>query len=319
MQVTGTFSDPSFHGMLLADQPRCRAYRDAIAQAVIPGQTVLDVGAGSGILSLYACRAGARHVYAAERTPIVKLARQLAVRNGLGDQITFLAADLRDIDLPERVDVIVSELISQSIFGQHMERLTAFARDRFLAERGKILPERVEFFAAPVDASSEIDKRWPPQRTDGLDLGVLRKMVSNQLMAVRLSKLSMLAGGHSIYRYDAYTNNGEARIDIQRRFQISRAGTLSGVAIWFVADMYAGLQLDNRDDSASWSNILFPMGESIAVAPGMWVDFSLRGFEPMDAAPQFEWKFAVRNAGSDIACHESSCSTIASAWMYTAR
>ena len=73
-----------------------------------PGDVVLDVGAGSGVLSMFAARAGAARVYAVEQTSMAVLAQELVAANGLSDVIEVIQDDVMDIEPPERVDVIVS-------------------------------------------------------------------------------------------------------------------------------------------------------------------------------------------------------------------
>ena len=90
------------HRRMLADRVRCEAYRRAILATVKPGQVVLDLGAGTGILSLFAAEAGARKVYAVERTPTAALARQIVARNGLADRVSVLQTDMEDAELPSR-------------------------------------------------------------------------------------------------------------------------------------------------------------------------------------------------------------------------
>src|SRR5262245_2389511 len=99
--------------MLVRDEVRTGAYRDALRKVVRPGDVVLDIGTGSGVLALLACQAGAGRVYAVESSPILSVARELAEANGLGDRVVFVSGDARRLELPERVDVIVAELISK--------------------------------------------------------------------------------------------------------------------------------------------------------------------------------------------------------------
>src|SRR5690349_12260758 len=104
-----SYGELSLHRWMLRDTQRNEAYRRAIAHVVKPGDVVLDVGAGTGILSIFAAAVGARRVYAVERTPIAEVARQVIESNGHSSVIQVLQTDLEDLTLTEKVDVIVSE------------------------------------------------------------------------------------------------------------------------------------------------------------------------------------------------------------------
>jgi len=316
VHLAGTFADPAFHGMLVADQVRCAAYSDAIAAAVQAGDAVLDIGSGSGLLSLFACQAGARKVYSVERTPIIKLARKLAAANGYADRIEFIEADLITVELPERVNLVVSELMSQAIFGQHLERLTAHARQNFLVDGGKMLPGRVMYSAMPVDAESDRRRRWPSTDAYQLNLRPLVEAIAHRPMPLKLSKQLPLSSPELIYTYDGYSCDGRARIRAQADYVIEQSGSFSGVAAWFDADLGGGIRLGNQQDNISWANVLFPIAEAVAVKPGARVEFKLNGFEPEQGPPQFEWAFrlwADEHAVEPITT--ARYSTVAGAWL----
>jgi SAM-dependent methyltransferase len=124
---------------------------------------VADIGCGSGILSLFAARAGARRVYAIEETAVIGLARELARVNGLDDVIDFVPGNSRDVELPEPADLVVSELIAS--FDPLAERILpvlADARRRLLAPRGRLIPARLDICAVGVEAKRierELDER----------------------------------------------------------------------------------------------------------------------------------------------------------------
>ena len=104
------YAEFEVHRTMICDRVRTGAFRRAIESVVRPGDIVLDVGAGSGILSVFAARAGAARVYAVERTPAAVLARELAAANGVAEIVRVIHGDVTDVELPERADVIVSEL-----------------------------------------------------------------------------------------------------------------------------------------------------------------------------------------------------------------
>ena len=103
------YAEIEVHRTMICDRVRTEAFRRAIDSVVRHGDVVLDVGAGSGILSMFAARAGAARVYAVERTTVAVVAQELAVANGVAEIVRVIQGDVMDIELPERVDVIVSE------------------------------------------------------------------------------------------------------------------------------------------------------------------------------------------------------------------
>ncbi|MGI9584075.1 MAG: 50S ribosomal protein L11 methyltransferase, partial [Acidimicrobiia bacterium] len=100
-----------FHHSMLADSARTQSFLKAILSTVKPGDVVVDIGAGTGVLSMFAVMAGARMVYAIEREPIIGVAMEVAEANGLSDRIRFIHGSSDEVVLPEKADVVVSETI----------------------------------------------------------------------------------------------------------------------------------------------------------------------------------------------------------------
>src|SRR5262245_18149455 len=108
------------HLWMLRDEMRVEAYEQALIKAVKAGDVVADVGAGTGLLSMIACRAGAARVYAIEETWIIDLARTLIEANGYADRIILMRGNSARINLPSRVDVVVSETIGSFVFSEEI-------------------------------------------------------------------------------------------------------------------------------------------------------------------------------------------------------
>src|SRR5688572_25765075 len=98
------------YGSMMADLVRMDACVEALRRAVRPGSVVLDLGAGTGVFSLLACKLGARRVFAVEPNDAIQVARQAAAANGCGDRIDFFQELSTKISLPEAADVIISDL-----------------------------------------------------------------------------------------------------------------------------------------------------------------------------------------------------------------
>ena len=96
---------------MLQDQGRMDGYRNAILMNArsFAGKVVLDVGTGSGILAIWAAKAGAKKVYAVEATSMSQHARRLVAQNNLQDVVVVLEGYMEKLEIPEKVDIIVSE------------------------------------------------------------------------------------------------------------------------------------------------------------------------------------------------------------------
>ena len=144
------YAEFEVHRTMICDRVRTGAFRRAIESVVRPGDIVLDVGVGSGILSVFAARAGAARVYAVERTSAAVLARELAAANGVAEVVRVIHGDVTDVELPERVDVIVSEWLGGFGIDEGMLVPVIVARDRWLKPGGVMIPRLVMAWAALV-------------------------------------------------------------------------------------------------------------------------------------------------------------------------
>ncbi len=130
------------YGRMIKDPVRFHAFTEALRWTVKPGSAVLDVGTGPGIMALLACKFGARRVYAIESDPVINVAREIAISNGFAGQIEFVEGLSTQVSLPERVNVIVSDLNGTLPWFQQHLRSVADARQRFLAPGGVMIPKK---------------------------------------------------------------------------------------------------------------------------------------------------------------------------------
>ena len=135
---------------MLHDDRRTGDYVAALAQAVRPGDVVLDIGTGSGVLAIAAARAGARHVYAVEASDIAAVAERVFAVNDVADRITLVAGWSRQIELPEPADLLVSEVIGNEPFEEEILETTLDARRRLLKPGARLIPNTLTLFARPL-------------------------------------------------------------------------------------------------------------------------------------------------------------------------
>lgn len=128
-----SYSHFSIHEEMLKDRIRTNSYERAIIsnKHLFEGKIVLDVGSGTGILSLFAAKAGAKHVYGIECSEIVEIAKKVVLDNNYGDRITFLKGKAEEVVLPvAQVDIIVSEWMGYLLLYESMLDTVLLMRDK---------------------------------------------------------------------------------------------------------------------------------------------------------------------------------------------
>ncbi|KAF3312494.1 hypothetical protein TWF173_007104 [Orbilia oligospora] len=151
-----SYSGNDIHETMLKDTTRTEAYRDFIYdnKHVFEGKTVLDVGCGTGILSMFCAKAGAKKVYAVDNSNIIDKARENIFENGLDGIITCLRGKVEEITLPvKKVDIIVSEWMGYCLLYEAMLDSVLYARDKYLAPDGLMVPSECRLLVAAMHDS----------------------------------------------------------------------------------------------------------------------------------------------------------------------
>ncbi|KAM6900162.1 protein arginine N-methyltransferase 6 [Xenentodon cancila] len=188
-----SYSDVTIHEEMIADHVRTNTYRMAILRnsESIRGRVVLDVGAGTGVLSVFCAQAGARKVYAVEACSIAEQAAKIVTQNNLDDRIQVIRGTVETVELPEQVEVIVSEWMGYALLHESMLNSVIYARDKWMKPGGVILPSRAELYIAPV-CDPAVEERvyfwYTVKEKYGVDMACMsdfaRKCIKNSDIAV---------------------------------------------------------------------------------------------------------------------------------------
>jgi protein arginine N-methyltransferase 1 len=264
---------------MIADTDRFGAYAEAIAQAVRPGDAVLEIGCGPGVFALLAARAGARRVYAIETDDVVHFARQLAAANGLADRIEFLQGDSRRTELPERVDIIVSDIRGALPLYDHAIAAIEDARQRFLAPGGVLIPDRDTLKVALVEAPDYYARLRSPWETatPGLDLSRSLPLVLNTLYGSRF-RLEELLTSPETWGELNYSAGAKPQAAADLTLQAIRSGVAHGLCVWFESRLFGEIGYSSRPGSANsiYGQAFFPLLDAVPVAEGQSIGIKLQ-------------------------------------------
>lgn len=236
-----SYEDLEIHELMLTDKPRQDAYRNAIIgnKDLFTGKIVLDVGSGTGILSIFCAQAGAKKVYAVEASKIARLSRDIIKENGYENTIEVFECKVEDFQLPagsEKVDIIVSEWMGFYLLHEGMLDSVIVARDRFLKPNGLMFPETASILVAPCSVPSRFDVF---ENLSGVSLkrfgSALRKHKSNKPEIINVTAGDLLHEGHIMAWLDLkeVTVEDLSSFDMKEVIVVQKSGRLQGVCLWF--------------------------------------------------------------------------------------
>jgi type I protein arginine methyltransferase len=283
------------HREYLADRVRLEAFERAIAASVRPGDIVVDLGAGTGILGMMACRAGAARVYSVEAGGMIQIARALAHANGLADRMTFLLDHSDDAQVPEPADVLVGDLIGRMGFEAGVFEAYPRAR-RWLKPDARVIPSSIAIAAAPVEhAPAHADVESWSHATAGFRMDPALSWSRNTGYPRHVDRAQVLSDGAASRTFTTMDDRPRLRLD--GTAIVSRAGTMHGLAAWFSACLAPGVTMTNAPGAAARinrRNVFLPIDPSIAVQAGDSVAIDIR-IRPVDFV--VSWSAEVKSPG----------------------
>lgn len=298
------------HLLMLEDQVRMRAYRQAIFDAVQPGAVVADIGTGTGILAYFAAQAGAGKVYAIESGPIIDVARKTADENGFSECIRFIQGNSLEVDVPERVDVLITETVGCFGIDEGILEAVHDARHRFLKDGGIIIPKRVALMAMPVSFEKQHPYAFVQESFFDLKTSHLAELASNTVFSIKptaLEHAALLARPGQLFEADLYECGPAAYpLRMNGEFRITQAGEFHGMVIFpqiILADnIDISLFQNSKPVPTHWEFTFFPNREKVGLSEADHLVFALSLTEKNG----YVWENCVTHDGqTDIFSHLS--------------
>lgn len=267
------------HHLMIKDYVRAIAYRFAIEANVTPDDIVLELGCGSGILTFFASRAGAKKQFAIEiNKPLVdKVTRPMAKANKYDDKITFLLGNSLNIPsniVTPKATVFIAEILGDGIFNENILTYTIDARDRFLAPGAKLLPKGLDVYIFGYENPKAKTNYIPRDLKNLLQV----KSSNSDSMYVKYETYvnKMLTSPCKAIYIDLETIK-EPYFVAKGELEVNFPGNLNGCCIYFVAHIDDNNLLSNSPWSPqiSWSQQIFNINPPISVNNGDKIPFTL--------------------------------------------
>nr|BBC15203.1 methyltransferase [Streptomyces sp.]BBI93421.1 methyltransferase [Streptomyces sp.] len=282
------------HIAMLEDPVRKATFQQAVRETVRDGDVVLDLGTGSGILAITAAQAGARKVYAVEPAGMVHLARRIAERNGVADRIEFIRGWSPQLELPERADVLLTDIVGNESLDMQIWETVQDARRRLMKDAPRLVPGRLTSFATLARIPNGVlDKhrvtqdhlaRW--KEMFGIDFGPMAESESRR-------SIGFYERPETVQTWDFFSKPAELyQVDLQQdmtgplatrcTLDVDRAGEANGVVVHFEARLGPNTTLSTAPWLGSarshWYTAVWALPEPVKVSPGQELAYSYRYF-----------------------------------------
>lgn len=280
------------HKLMLSDKSRTNAFCRAIASKIKIDSTAIDLGAGTGILSLATVKAGAKLVYAIERSGIAAVADRLFSKNHFDEKIRLLVSDAKHAIISERVDLLLSECIGVHVFQENMLLDFIDSRDRYLKPGGTLIPEAIDIWLAPLKHNPMLDKeilKWN-EPVYGFDFREISRLSLNDTYIAHISPEDLAAPGTSALTLDLYTLQPADSFRISAVFSPETAQSITGICGWFTAHLTKDIALDTSPSSplTHWQQTVYPIYPEIKIDKGEELQLEIL-FEPADSFVHMTW------------------------------
>ncbi|XP_032269729.1 protein arginine N-methyltransferase 3 isoform X2 [Phoca vitulina] len=267
------------HEEMLKDKVRTESYRDFIYQNphIFKDKVVLDVGCGTGILSMFAAKAGAKKVLGVDQSEILYQAMDIIRLNKLEDTIILIKGKIEEVCLPvEKVDVIISEWMGYFLLFESMLDSVLYAKNKYLAKGGSVYPDICTISLVAVsDMNKHADRIAFWDNVYGFNMSCMKKAVIPEAVVEVLDPKTLISDACSIKQIDCHTTSVSA-LEFSSNFtlQITKTSMCTAIAgyfdIYFEKDCHSRVVFSTGPQSARthWKQTIFLLEKPFSVKAG---------------------------------------------------
>lgn len=290
-----SYSHFGIHEEMLKDEVRTMSYRNAIYQNkhLFKGKTVLDVGCGTGILCLFAAKAGAAKVIGVDMSEIALTARQIVKDNGYEDTISIVKGKIEEVDIGvEKVDIIISEWMGYFLLYESMLNSVLWARDKWLNKGGLIFPDSATIYVAAIEDGQYKEEKigfW--DNVYGFDMSCVKEQAMLEPLVDTVEPDSIVTNACAVREIDLYTVTlEELEFTVPYKLTVKRNDFVHALVAYFTTTFGAChrplvLNTGPHAKYTHWKQTVFYLDEHLVVNEGEVLEGTIK-VKPNDKNPR---------------------------------
>ena len=275
LAATAAIAVPHWHISMMNDAPRNEAYLKAINLAIGEDDVVLEIGTGSGLLSMMAADAGAKNVITCEASStITKAATRIIEKNGYGEKITVIDKMSTELivgqDLPRQADVVISEVLSAELVGEGVRSTILDANQRLLSDGGRTVPEFGAIKVALVGSNTEICNKISVNAVNGYDLSNFNSIMSQKISLGLNDSPTLLSNSEDAFNLNLYDSQPISKSEKVLSLKVTKSGLCLGVIQWLKMQLFDHIEYENTpgDTSSHWPTPVYLFDQPLEVTAG---------------------------------------------------
>ena len=285
-----SYAHYGIHEEMLKDEVRTLTYRDSMIQNkhLFKDKIVLDVGCGTGILSMFACQAGAKHVYSVDMSNIIDVAKNIVKDNGFADKITLVKGKIEEIELPDlqkiradgtnKVDIIISEWMGYALVYESMLESVLFARDKWLIQDGSgiLMPDKTSMYVCAIE-----DRKYKNEKIHwwdsvyGFNFKRIKEMANLEPLVDSVDFKQVCTNDCKLISFDLYTCTKEEVATFNTTYQLKaeRNDYIHALVLFWTCEFtkchtFTGFSTSPEYPYTHWKQTVFYLPEDLTIKKG---------------------------------------------------
>jgi len=268
---------PHWHAPMINDKDRNNFYLSALKSVIKTNSSVLEIGTGSGLLSIMSANLGAHEINACETNSIMATtARQVIADNNLSEKINVIQKKSTDIkigiDINKPADILVSEIFSSNLLSEDVLPSLEDAKQRLISKKAKIIPEYGSIMIA-LFGGEDIGKNIYTEKFESIKLKKFNSIVAKKHILHRQDlKINLMSNTFEAFRFDFVNKNNFTSENKKIEIEATKAGRSYGIIQWIKIGMNDGLKHENHPtnivSASGWQKILYLFDDPIELSIG---------------------------------------------------